>query len=177
MHCNVSCWLRPLSRSLFVCELNACCVRLSPPVSVRFDVCPVSPCLFVVIPACSCDVLVCLCVQRGEDGCSVSSNWARWTGRLRKPPRSTGSAGEQRERHHSRKEVTRERGRWMVMSIKTWSVAGPFISVVLTQTRTDWTFNNKQLFKMLDLKTPVYQKNYCVFSFPLLSILYMLLCM
>lgn len=30
--------------------------------SVRFDVCPVSPCLFVVIPACSCDVLV-VCVS------------------------------------------------------------------------------------------------------------------
>ena len=39
------------------------CASLSPPASVPFVVCPVSPCLFVVTPVCSGDVSRLSCVS------------------------------------------------------------------------------------------------------------------
>lgn len=64
--------------------------------------------------------LVCLCVQRREDGRSFSSNWSGWTGWLCQPPRSTGSTNEQRKRNHARKEVLTIRERNIMCTM--WSV-------------------------------------------------------
>lgn len=95
----------PPTLSLYVKWMRAACV------TACLCVCVCLP-LLICLHACVVSwCLVCLCVQWGEDGCSVSSNRAGWTGWLCQPPRSAGSASKQRKRNCTRKEVTRERKR------------------------------------------------------------------
>lgn len=114
-----------LSPTLCLCTWNVCRVYLSLLVFVFFGcVCPCAylpTCLYGLVMSClSVCLSVCVCVQWGEDGCSVSSNRAGWTGWLCQPPRSTGSASEQRKWNHTREKVMRERerGMWRMWVVK-----------------------------------------------------------
>lgn len=119
------------SHFLFVHEMNVCLVGICL-VSFSFLfihfflfnsayplVCPSVPVWF-------CDALF-VCVQWGEDGCSVSSNRAGWTGWLCQPPRSSGSTNRQRKWNHTRQKVmteekkNKDRGMNVVfLSHKSW---------------------------------------------------------